>query len=577
MYQNFEESNSQPGAQEDPNLYYNYTAQHEPVHDLPPPPPLDSDDEQFLSLDTMPSLDPPPPPEGTPSHFQTSQLPPSLPPADLPSLPRPPPPTQTPTPVTQSPRHTASPQGTAGGRKKTRKLPPPPPAGPRPESARRAQRPPPRSVYVSPEPYSVSKSISSEGGKIVVYADRFIVRMTIAPGSLRTAETVSIRLQRNHLTMIKNSGLDDTLSFFHEFDCKPDYLHFAHPARVEVVSANVPLYGNFLLLGQQRSIDDEETWIDLSEDCSLQKSDMGVTFELQHFSVYILVAVVSSVTLSSASKLLLDCLNGKSFPCNFTPFIGKVSGKKHPLTIVCKEGHHASTSTPYMYHRFGRVGRSEFNLFDEEKLTVEIRHISLIDKCSDSYQINRAICNTDEGQTMDLIVKPEQEEEFICQAVIFVCRFLGAKEKKVCTLNLTPQGVRHEHEESGQVAQVLALETMVIVHAEMQSTAPGDRGREGVRKYFFFIKEKVSSDWKDLAYFLDLDDAGIRNIAGRNPDDKSCCMDMLHDWHRRQGDAATVEVLIEALSKAGLQHVVDDLKSEFPETEPEDVMPVDQN
>ncbi|XP_035658850.1 uncharacterized protein LOC118404032 isoform X2 [Branchiostoma floridae] len=141
MYQNFEESNPQPLSHEDPHLYYDYTAQHDPVHDFPPPP--DCDDEQFpsiASMDSMPSLDPPPAPEDTPSHFQTSQLPPSLPPADLPSLPPPPPPTQT--PLTQSPHHTASPHGTAGGRKKTRKVPPPPPAGPRPESARRAQRPP---------------------------------------------------------------------------------------------------------------------------------------------------------------------------------------------------------------------------------------------------------------------------------------------------------------------------------------------------------------------------------------------------------------------------------------------------
>ncbi|CAH1243770.1 THOC1 [Branchiostoma lanceolatum] len=84
--------------------------------------------------------------------------------------------------------------------------------------------------------------------------------------------------------------------------------------------------------------------------------------------------------------------------------------------------------------------------------------------------------------------------------------------------------------------------------------------QKSVREYFFFVKEKVSSDWKDLALFLDLEDSGIRNIANRNPDDKSRCMDMLEVWVRRRGGGATLEVLMEALSNAGLQNVADGLR-----------------
>ncbi|KAI8495244.1 positive regulation of extrinsic apoptotic signaling pathway via death domain receptors protein [Branchiostoma belcheri] len=73
-------------------------------------------------------------------------------------------------------------------------------------------------------------------------------------------------------------------------------------------------------------------------------------------------------------------------------------------------------------------------------------------------------------------------------------------------------------------------------------------------------KEAVSTDWQDLAFHLGFERADIANIAGRNRDDKSRCMDMLQEWKKKKGDAATIEVLMEALSEAGLQSVVDELK-----------------
>ncbi|XP_078583345.1 uncharacterized protein LOC144866030 [Branchiostoma floridae x Branchiostoma japonicum] len=92
----------------------------------------------------------------------------------------------------------------------------------------------------------------------------------------------------------------------------------------------------------------------------------------------------------------------------------------------------------------------------------------------------------------------------------------------------------------------------------------GPMPSHGVRKYFYFIKEEVSSKWKDLAYQLGVESAGYNNIAGRNRDDKSCCMDLLEEWLERNGERATIEVLMEALSKANLQNIVDKLKIEDP-------------
>ncbi|XP_035671945.1 NLR family CARD domain-containing protein 4-like [Branchiostoma floridae] len=85
-------------------------------------------------------------------------------------------------------------------------------------------------------------------------------------------------------------------------------------------------------------------------------------------------------------------------------------------------------------------------------------------------------------------------------------------------------------------------------------------GLAGVRQYFFIVKEEVSSDWKDLAFHLGFERADTDNIAGRNRDDKSRCMDLLEEWLKRNGERATIEVLKEALSEAMLQSTVDSLE-----------------
>ncbi|KAI8513015.1 hypothetical protein Bbelb_096540 [Branchiostoma belcheri] len=85
-------------------------------------------------------------------------------------------------------------------------------------------------------------------------------------------------------------------------------------------------------------------------------------------------------------------------------------------------------------------------------------------------------------------------------------------------------------------------------------------GHAGVREHFFLVKEEVSSDWKDLAFHLGFERADTDNIAGRNRDDKSRCMDLLEEWLKRNGERATIEVLMEALSEANLQSTVDKLK-----------------
>ncbi|XP_078693798.1 THO complex subunit 1-like [Branchiostoma floridae x Branchiostoma belcheri] len=101
----------------------------------------------------------------------------------------------------------------------------------------------------------------------------------------------------------------------------------------------------------------------------------------------------------------------------------------------------------------------------------------------------------------------------------------------------------------------------MYLHFQTSKGVTGGATFKDVGKYFFFIKENVSTDWKDLAFYLGFLDPDIRNIEGKqaNLDDKSRCMDMLREWQKRGGNSATKEVLTEALSNAGLQRVVDGL------------------
>ncbi|XP_019629994.1 PREDICTED: uncharacterized protein LOC109474183 [Branchiostoma belcheri] len=88
---------------------------------------------------------------------------------------------------------------------------------------------------------------------------------------------------------------------------------------------------------------------------------------------------------------------------------------------------------------------------------------------------------------------------------------------------------------------------------------------QGVQKYFFHTKNAVTSGWKDLADCLEFDYPEISNIEGRNRDDKARCMDLLHEWKKKKGNAATTEVLMKALYNADLAGIVDALVGRYPE------------
>ena len=77
------------------------------------------------------------------------------------------------------------------------------------------------------------------------------------------------------------------------------------------------------------------------------------------------------------------------------------------------------------------------------------------------------------------------------------------------------------------------------------------------------LPEKIGGKWKDLARALDSSDYCQANINRMQKDQggstKECCIEVLVCWMSREGRNATVGKLAEALVKAELKNIADEL------------------
>ena len=77
------------------------------------------------------------------------------------------------------------------------------------------------------------------------------------------------------------------------------------------------------------------------------------------------------------------------------------------------------------------------------------------------------------------------------------------------------------------------------------------------------LPEKIGDKWKDLARALDSSDhcqANINRIQTyQGGSTKECCIEVLMCWRGREGRNATVKKLAEALVKAQLKNIADEL------------------
>ena len=77
------------------------------------------------------------------------------------------------------------------------------------------------------------------------------------------------------------------------------------------------------------------------------------------------------------------------------------------------------------------------------------------------------------------------------------------------------------------------------------------------------LPEKIGDKWRDLARALDSSDYCQANIDWIQKDQggstTECCIEVLMCWMGREGRNATVEKLAEALVKAELKNIADEL------------------
>eukprot|EP00058_Branchiostoma_floridae_P008285 XP_002593773.1 hypothetical protein BRAFLDRAFT_104344 [Branchiostoma floridae] len=116
--------------------------------------------------------------------------------------------------------------------------------------------------------------------------------------------------------------------------------------------------------------------------------------------------------------------------------------------------------------------------------------------------------------------------------------------------------------------QVLAH---ALVHASLKAIAEEIEGtaeekaeavnqKQKLQAVFYNIAEDIGPKWKDLARKLGLKPAQIDGIETRHHREiKECCMDVLETWRLREGGAATIQVLQQALREADLTALADEM------------------
>ena len=74
------------------------------------------------------------------------------------------------------------------------------------------------------------------------------------------------------------------------------------------------------------------------------------------------------------------------------------------------------------------------------------------------------------------------------------------------------------------------------------------------------LPEKIGDKWRDLARALKYSEASINMIQkDQGGSTKECCIEVLVGWRCREGRDATVEKLAQALVKAQLKNIADEL------------------
>ncbi|KAI8515131.1 positive regulation of extrinsic apoptotic signaling pathway via death domain receptors protein [Branchiostoma belcheri] len=317
-----------------------------------------------------------------------------------------------------------------------------------------------------------------------------------------------------------------------------------------------------------------EDWVDVTDNVTISRvTEEFVEFEVTHFTRWIVMSLVDRYGNEEVMEPFLSslCKWLQQSPVQFL-LLQQVGNMKH-VVIECTLAGDAEKKGASLIQKgyTGPLPSESVGLFEGQKVLVTVQgNVSVAPFSPESGEIqhltfhSQRIDNRLHMQVMALADERGQRaldgEGYVVFHALPLVEVLTEEDRSI-KRRITFLRKAHDKKGNPQAPDVLEgkllcqLPIHVPHHPPTLSSegAVGGRTLKGVGKNFYFIKENVSKDWKDLAFHLGFEGADIANIAGRNRDDKSCCMDMLQEWKKKKGDAATMEVLMEALSEAGLQ------------------------
>ncbi|XP_035679946.1 p53-induced death domain-containing protein 1-like [Branchiostoma floridae] len=311
-----------------------------------------------------------------------------------------------------------------------------------------------------------------------------------------------------------------------------------------------------------------EDWRDVTSEVQIQAIGDIVEFTVNHFSRYVVLEIETSNGDPEELGQIPQEMCNFIHQCDVKFIVLQQEDNTNAIFVEC----HKACNADREYTKYTRRGYKG----PEPSETVRLREgqrveVSLVGNVSFAsfYRVDkRVIFHSERPPRLNIIARADQVQgeeglEGIGSVMFFALPIIVVKtddETRARDLINCQSPGKQERQASRLLCQI-----PIKIPYQRQLILGRGRSRPEICEYFYDIKEGVSKNWMDLAFHLGFKGADITNIAGRNYDAKASCMDLLNEWQRREGNAATIQVLKEALLKAGMRNVVDELNDKLKE------------
>ncbi|XP_066299069.1 p53-induced death domain-containing protein 1-like [Branchiostoma lanceolatum] len=326
-----------------------------------------------------------------------------------------------------------------------------------------------------------------------------------------------------------------------------------------------------------------EDWVDETDNVNIRAMKEFVEFEVSHFTRWIVIVVTDIYDdpkeLGPIPLRLCRWLQHRAVQF----MLLQREDNENEVVIECALAKYAEKTFRSRKHEgyTGPLPSGSVNLFEGQKVEIILQGNVSLDPGSRMKQHMTFHSKRVNRVHMQVIAMESNDEKssngkgsvwFYAVPRVEIVRKKGSRAHKLKKSVGKSQQSSPEGPQSPEFLCQLPIQVKYKMPQQPVERAEGDAGATSeepststVGVYFHFIKEIVATDWKDLAGFLGFEGPDISNIEGRNRDDKSRCNDMLWEWRKKNGNSATIQVLMEALSEAKLQNVVDALRGKYPE------------